>query len=94
MATIQTMPDYTLIGTIKELNKQIGLEGDKIIYAPGLYITDTDTMLVVPLERSAMYFWNRETKSSERFLVQVYNTTFDKTILSVICHMPARCDLR
>lgn len=60
---------------------------------PGLYLTKTDTLVVLPQAAGRDAFWNRLQGQPELYC-HVFNCPFEETYLSVIAEAPVRHDTR
>ena len=88
---IATDPDWVMYGTATKIEKE--LVGIKF-KGPGVYLTKTDTVLILPYNRAKETFWYQRYENEEIFNVHVYNTEYYHTLLSVIGHAPNRQDDR
>lgn len=62
---------------------------------PGMYVSNTRTILVVPVHRTYAEQWHQKSKmEDELFQVCVYNVAFEHTIFATIGGVPNRMDTR
>lgn len=93
----QLLPDWSHVWTSVEAEDQ--LEGFKF-HGPGFYLTDTDTIVVVPLgsrlgpmgeERK---LWSARYQESEQFHFHCYNCPHYETLFSQMGLIPVKLDAR
>ena len=78
---LQVLPDWTHKGTAKNI-KEYMKWNTKV--SPGLYISNTDTVLVIPLPEQPTdraKIWNHTWPEDTLFKLHVWNTPIHKTIL-------------
>jgi hypothetical protein len=95
---VQVCPDWTVQGTKEKLEERIG--NGFTIKGPGLYLTDTDTVLVQLNEETRDNFkaWSISHKGDnqldQHYVVYVYNTKIENTIWGEINLVRTREDKR
>lgn len=90
---LQVNADYRMTGTRQELREKVS--SDLEIDGPGLYLSDTDTVLVLRNDRR--HSWNQGDKydrENAAYVAYFYNCRFDETIFSQIATAPVRSDKR
>lgn len=90
---IQAVPDWNMCRTAKQLEEEL----INFKYAgPGFYLTDQDTLLVIPADREhGLRFWSIGTSNlEERFYLLVFNVPFRETIFAAMGGAPTRKDDR
>jgi hypothetical protein len=91
-------PDWDLSGTAEELQKQIG-NGFKF-NGPGFYLTDSDTLLIIPRRRgdktqiTVENVWCLEQPKGTLFSAHCFNSAFSDMIFSGVATTPVREDTR
>jgi hypothetical protein len=64
---------------------------------PGFYMTDTDTVLVIPDTEDkpeADKYWHIEQPEGTTYLALVYNYPYQETLFSILATAPVRADTR
>lgn len=85
-------PDWSEIWTPKEAEYE--LKGFKF-NGPGWYMTTTDAMLVVPIDRKPLGFWNKTSDPNERYEFHVWLAGANpQELFNLIAHAPTREDDR
>jgi hypothetical protein len=90
---VQVERDWVWVGTAGQLEKEIG-NGFKFS-GPGFYLTNTDTVLIIPREfddRDSM--WKKTWPVDTVFVTFCWNTQHQNTIWSVCSLAPVRVDDR
>lgn len=86
----QVRPDWGGRYTAKEAERQLKNFEFK---GPGAYLTETDTLIVVPVEVTNSP-WQQCWPEAAVFEFNVYNCQFYETIFAVIGSLPSRLDTR
>lgn len=91
-------PDWDEEGTKKELQETIG---DEFVWnGPGIYLTDTDTLLIVTKERAdgnkvtVNNIWQGYQPPETVYVAYCYNRPYHETLFSAIASTPIREDSR
>lgn len=92
MGHISYPPDWSMKGTAKHLEKELGRFK---FNGPGLYHSGSDTMLVIPVDREyteSTYsnFWAQNYKETEVFRVHIFNERSVSDIINAISNAPSR----
>jgi hypothetical protein len=91
-------PDWELTGSWTKLEEDIGNGFE--FKGPGSYLSDTDTLLILPVMRgdgtqiTAENVWHQKQPAGTVFIACCYNQPFYLTALSVLATTPNRVDSR
>jgi hypothetical protein len=94
---VQMHPDWTQdYASSQEL--EVDMMGHLNFRGPGLYLSDTDTLLVIPNrpdgDPTLDNIWNAEQPEGTRWTVHVWNCPFSETIFLAMGRVPVRMDGR
>jgi hypothetical protein len=95
---VDLIPDWTETGTGEELQNNIG--NGFIFKGPGIYLSNTDTLLVLTKARgdggeiTAKNIWNGFQPSGTVFTAYCYNVPYHETPFAIITSTPVREDPR
>lgn len=84
---MQVTPDWTEIWTADSGEKELL---DFEFLGPGWYLSDKDTLLVVPAVDNPN--WNKKQPSDMRYLFHCWNVPYAKTIFHNVISIPQRSD--
>lgn len=88
---LQVAPDYSRGGTAEELKKDFAIFATCVAIAPGFYLTDTETVLVVAQNNESR--WKFVQPEGTLFVAHVWNCPLHETIFGVST-APTRVDDR
>lgn len=97
---LQVRPDWSATMTPEKFRKELGIEFD----GPGLYLSKTDTVLVVPNRPNNDDYkwtisqgttaWHHKQPEGTLYDVSVYNVPMFRTVLAWLGNTPCRMDTR
>jgi len=79
-----------MTGNKERIEQEFGID----FKGPGFYLSNTDTLLIIPLNTYIEKTWHQTQPEDTQYYVEVWNTDFYNTIYAVIATAPVRVDDR
>ena len=87
---METELAWNMMGNKERIEQEFGIE----FKGPGFYLSNTDTILIMPLNTDFEKIWYQKQPESTQYYVEVWNTDFHNTSYAVIATAPVRLDDR
>jgi len=81
---------WNMIGNKERIEQEFKIK----FKGPGFYLSNTDTLLIIPLNTEFKKIWHQTQPENTQYYVEVWNTDFYNTIYAVIATAPVRLDDR